>query len=300
MKKIISLLIISVLLFSTVYWYNFTEKDKALLENIQTKIEILYEKNPSQVEKLDKVIDSYLTKLPKDSRNFMLLSSIKDIISKLDTPEESSEIIIQVLEVIDGDTFTFKHEGKIEKVRMIGIDSPENSSLRLWYSESFSQEATNFLKEKIEWEEVVFEYDDSQWKYDDYGRHLVYVFLWSENINNTMILNGYAKEYTYDKKYKYSDLFKESETRAQEKNLWLWDEKVEEKNEEIKSNFMEDVQAWECNIKWNINSKGDRIYHYPGCPSYNRTKISPSKWEKYFCSQEEARNAGWRVAWNCN
>jgi len=53
-----------------------------------------------------------------------------------------------------------------------------------------------------------------------------------------------------------------------------------------------------CNIKGNINSKGDRIYHSPGSGSYGATKINESKGERWFCSEAEAKAAGWRAPRN--
>lgn len=50
----------------------------------------------------------------------------------------------------------------------------------------------------------------------------------------------------------------------------------------------------DCLIKGNISSKGERIYHVPGGQFYDRTVISTSKGEKWFCSEKEAQNAGWR------
>ena len=49
-----------------------------------------------------------------------------------------------------------------------------------------------------------------------------------------------------------------------------------------------------CMIKGNINSKGDRIYHCPLWRDYNKTDIDESKGERWFCTEEEARAAGWR------
>jgi hypothetical protein len=49
-----------------------------------------------------------------------------------------------------------------------------------------------------------------------------------------------------------------------------------------------------CNIKGNISSKGDRIYHAPGSRSYGATKINESKGERWFCSEAEAIRDGWR------
>lgn len=49
-----------------------------------------------------------------------------------------------------------------------------------------------------------------------------------------------------------------------------------------------------CNIKGNVSTQGERIYHVPGQKYYNDTRISPSHGERWFCSEEEARAAGWR------
>jgi hypothetical protein len=52
-----------------------------------------------------------------------------------------------------------------------------------------------------------------------------------------------------------------------------------------------------CTIKGNvsINSR-ERIFHVPGQERYSVTKISPQYGERWFCSEEEARAAGWRKA----
>lgn len=49
-----------------------------------------------------------------------------------------------------------------------------------------------------------------------------------------------------------------------------------------------------CNIKGNVSTKGERIYHVPGQKYYSKTSIQASNGERWFCSEEEARAAGWR------
>ena len=50
-----------------------------------------------------------------------------------------------------------------------------------------------------------------------------------------------------------------------------------------------------CNIKGNISiNTGERIYHVPGQQYYAETRISPEHGERWFCSEAEAQNAGWR------
>jgi hypothetical protein len=49
-----------------------------------------------------------------------------------------------------------------------------------------------------------------------------------------------------------------------------------------------------CSIKGNISDKG-RIYHVPGSRWYSRTKINTGRGERWFCSVDEAKAAGWRA-----
>jgi hypothetical protein len=52
-----------------------------------------------------------------------------------------------------------------------------------------------------------------------------------------------------------------------------------------------------CGIKGNISrNTGERIYHVPGQKYYLRTKINVFAGERWFCSEEAARAAGWRRA----
>lgn len=52
-----------------------------------------------------------------------------------------------------------------------------------------------------------------------------------------------------------------------------------------------------CNIKGNISiNSGEHIYHIPGQKDYASTRISSEHGERWFCSEAEARAAGWRKA----
>ncbi|WP_086469658.1 hypothetical protein [Devosia lucknowensis] len=53
----------------------------------------------------------------------------------------------------------------------------------------------------------------------------------------------------------------------------------------------------QCDIKGNISvNTGERIYHVPGQEFYAETTIRPEYGERWFCSEAEARAAGWRKA----
>ncbi len=51
----------------------------------------------------------------------------------------------------------------------------------------------------------------------------------------------------------------------------------------------------DCLIKGNVSvTTGEKIYHPPGCHFYRKSKIDPARGERWFCSEAEARAAGWR------
>jgi hypothetical protein len=57
------------------------------------------------------------------------------------------------------------------------------------------------------------------------------------------------------------------------------------------------VRSDQCLIKGNISiNSRERIYHVPGQEYYQPTIIRPEYGERWFCSEGEARAAGWRKA----
>ncbi len=51
-----------------------------------------------------------------------------------------------------------------------------------------------------------------------------------------------------------------------------------------------------CDIKGNITNLGEKIYHIPQSKWYVKTYIDEVRGERWFCSEDEARGAGWRGA----
>lgn len=54
------------------------------------------------------------------------------------------------------------------------------------------------------------------------------------------------------------------------------------------------LQPPSLNIKGNISSSGEKIYHMPDGAYYDQVKIDESKGEMWFRSEEDAIAAGWR------
>ncbi len=133
-----------------------------------------------------------------------------------------SSKMYRVTSVIDGDTLKVTQDELTVTVRMIGIDTPETVHPAKPV-QCFGKEASEKAKVLLTDAMVRLEFHNSQGIRDKYGRLLAYVFLENgTNVNEYMIAEGYAYEYTYNVPYKYQSAFKEAEVsaRVQKKGLW--------------------------------------------------------------------------------
>lgn len=124
--------------------------------------------------------------------------------------------------VVDGDTIIVKMNGTEERVRLIGVDTPETVH-PVKPVEYFGKAASAFTKQMAEGKKVRLEYD---WqKKDKYGRLLAYVYL-EDGIflNAEIIKQGYGFAYTRFP-FKYLDDFRKYEREARENIRGLWGNK---------------------------------------------------------------------------
>ncbi len=180
------------------------------------------------------VIFSKIIILGKDflvSKNFLKVN-----IDKKEILINNLSFDYKVVDVIDGDTIKIKRldGGKIEGkdkiiVRLIGINTPEVVDPRRPV-ECFGKEASKYMKSIAEGKVAALEFDLSQDKFDKYDRLLAYVFIKESGIypNNVLFLNekmikeGYAYEYTYNIPYKYQIEFKDLERWSRKYEVGLW------------------------------------------------------------------------------
>lgn len=128
-----------------------------------------------------------------------------------------------VSRVVDGDTIEVTKYGVKEKVRLIGINTPETVDPRKKV-ECFGKEASAELKQLLTGKQVKLVTDDTQTKYDKYGRLLAYVYTTDDGlfVNKHMIAEGYAYEYTYTVPYIFQKEFKEAQKQAETEGKGLW------------------------------------------------------------------------------
>lgn len=138
------------------------------------------------------------------------------------TASATSSDLAPVERVIDGDTVKIVLGSTTETVRLIGIDTPETVHPSKPV-ECFGKEASDKTKSLLEGTSVRIETDPSQGTRDKYGRLLAYLFLPDgTNVNQLLIAEGYAYEYTYNLPYKYQSQFKQAEKDAREQKRGLW------------------------------------------------------------------------------
>ncbi len=139
---------------------------------------------------------------------------------------------ILVTRVVDGDTLKLENA---ERVRLIGIDTPEMHESNKLYRDSqktnmdintikaLGRESHRFTKDLVEGKRVRLEFDVE--KRDKYDRLLAYVFLKDGIfVNAEIVKQGYASLMTYPPNVKYVDEFKKLYREARENNRGLWKE----------------------------------------------------------------------------
>lgn len=126
-----------------------------------------------------------------------------------------------VKNIEDGDTITVDMNGRDERVRMIGVDTPETRDPRKPV-QCFGKAATAFTKQLIGSSNVRLEADPDNTNRDRYNRLLRYVYLPDDTLVNAEIIRqGYGFAYTsfpFTKKESFKEL--EQEAKAANRGLW--------------------------------------------------------------------------------
>jgi len=134
----------------------------------------------------------------------------------------SGSPLYAVIEVVDGDTIAILRDGRREPIRLIGIDSPETRDPRT-VVECFGREASVRAKTLLVGQRVRIATDPTQDERDRYDRLLAYVWLEDGTfVNQAMVAEGFAYEYTYDAPYRYQAEFKAAQRLAMEASIGLW------------------------------------------------------------------------------
>ena len=126
---------------------------------------------------------------------FAALLAIAGILGIPTIQEKATQVApgyYKVEHVADGDTINVLIDGKQEKVRFIGVDTPEKNDSRKPV-QCYAQAASNFTSEKLKNASVRLEADAQSDNRDRYGRLLRYVYLHDGTLlNKAIIAEGYG------------------------------------------------------------------------------------------------------------
>lgn len=162
----------------------------------------------------------------KTTQQYETIKVTKIAKSRLSNATEEPRVVdnqklYYVSSVTDGDTIKVVVDGKIEKVRLLGIDTPETRDPRKPI-QCFGKEASDYAKSLLQGQYVRLETDSTQGDKDKYNRLLRYVYL--ENgteVNANLVENGYAVAYV---RYPVKNMenYKRLQEKARNNNVGLW------------------------------------------------------------------------------
>ena len=128
-----------------------------------------------------------------------------------------------VVRAVDGDTIiVVGGGGRIEDVRLLGIDTPETVDPRRPVG-CYGPEASAFTKHLVTGRRVTLRYDREL--HDRYGRFLAYVWLAGARplfVNAELVRRGYARSYPFPPNTAHAALFAALERSAAAAGKGLW------------------------------------------------------------------------------
>jgi len=194
-----------------------------------------------------------------------------------------------VATVIDGDTIQIHRQA----IRLFGIDAPEGGQScqldgKAWRC---GPAAANALADLVGRRTVTCQARD----HDRYGRTVAVCSVGGQDLSAWLAREGWALAY---RRYSMDYVADEDAARAAKRGLWRgtfippWEWRAQKRAASPPPAAGGD--RGECRIKGNVSRSGDRIYHLPEDRDYARTRITPEKGERWFCSEADALAAGWR------
>ena len=197
--------------------------------------------------------------------------------------------------VIDGDTLAVAGQ----RIRLDGIDAPETRqtctrSGRRW---ACGRASTQAMRRLVGRSPVRCEVSGR----DRYGRAIAACYAGGRDLQQQLVRLGLALAY---RRYSTRYVPDEDAARAERRGLWSgsfvepwrWRKQRTARahpRTPRSSPGATPRSSGSCRIKGNISEHG-QIYHVPGGRHYDQTRIDESRGERWFCTEAEARAAGWR------
>ena len=217
-----------------------------------------------------------------------------------ENPESKETVVFderyqQIKTVKDGDTV---ETSTGEDIRLIGIQAPE-------LDECYGTEAKLALESLLTNRQVYVTKDQAG--VDRNNRLLRYMFV-SRNerpeigdihVNYEMIRMGFARVSPIAPNRQYQSDFTRAQTNAQQNNRGIWRYCANEQAQALRQEASK-APSENCQIKGNYAEKEKEFYYFmPGCRNYGRVKVDRSRGEQWFCSEQDALDAGFERSANC-
>jgi endonuclease YncB( thermonuclease family) len=202
----------------------------------------------------------------------------------------------KVIGISDGDTITILRNGRTEKIRLFGVDCPENS-------QAYGNGAKQFTSSMVVGKPVRIERRNQ----DKYGRTVANIYIGSRCLNTELVRAGYAWQYReFSKDVAIARL--EQNARTAKRGLWAdphpvppWQYRINARSvqptvltqsgsSKPKGNDHKPVIG---TVVYHGNTKSRKL-HKPGCPGYDCQNCSVE-----FKSRNAAIDAGYAPCGTC-
>lgn len=233
-------------------------------------------------------------------------NSYKEYSFSKEVPKNSVKAILE--RVVDGDTMKLKLDetGEIITLRLLLVDTPESVKKGV-EPQPYSIEASNFTKNTLlSGDTVYIEYDEGD-KTDKYGRHLGYLWFYSNDdcnwqmFNEKLISEGYARVgYIYSQKRYLNKLYKAQDyAKLNKLNIWSVEGYVTNKGFDVDAY---NLNSRKSNTENNLNNsslKTDNVYANSNSKKYHSNKNAHNMKDSIEMTEEEAKNKGYQPCSLC-
>ncbi len=193
------------------------------------------------------------------------------LVSVASRPIVSGEVVV---EVVDGDTFFIENR---QPIRIKGLDAPEVTNCN--GKQSKQALAKLILNKRVVLKEPIV---------DAYKRILALVYIDGISVNEYLIKNGFA----HFRSTKTAELtrFQAASDYAREHEVGIFSPRC----------YQIKPPDPKCVIKGNFDDNSDKkVYFLPECSYYGVTVIMKFRGEQWFCSEAEAKKAGFEKSKYC-
>ena len=148
-----------------------------------------------------------------------LLLALLPLLLALPASAAPEGLAATVVSVVDGDTIHVRIADRLEKVRYIGMNTPEVHHPRKG-EEPGGREASEVNRQLVAGKQVRLELDVQE--RDRYGRLLAYVWVGDTMVNAELVRRGYAQVMTIPPNVRHQQLLLKLQREAREAGRGLW------------------------------------------------------------------------------